>query len=359
MPTSPSLTLLDLAFSVLVENDRPLTAEEISAVAGEAGYWASPEEIQYELDSYLLNCPYQSPIIPVGNTHYGLLERLNPSPAASISVRAAIGLAAVILLVVVGLWRILPAGRDTIPSAPRDRASPPASSQTNPPVADSALPASQVDAAWWSANAINQLNDDTQRIARKFLSNPFNTCGPAVLAVITNYWRAQAESSAERVTPGEVIKSARNQLGYFYPPYNSGLLDFKGLRAIGGLYGLSQAFPDSHRSLMTVEELLARVQAGEPAIVGMRYHYQGPERLYLPSGGSGGYNHFVIVFEALQENGQTSLRVFNPHPGYYLTGDEQAAPGLLTLEEFVQSWTINDGSEHSDYGYAGFFRLDP
>jgi len=358
MNTSPILTTLDLAYSVLVEMDCPLSAEDIAWVAGEAGYEVSPEEIRLELDGYIELCGPEATIVQIGRRQYGLLEHLAPEVAppragfSYTSLLAGVGLAVVVLVLLGALLRFLPL---QAAEAPAPQAEQPQVEVL--PEAGAPQPFVPTDLAWWQANAANQLNDETQRIAARFLSNPYNTCGPAVLAVMANYLRDRAGLQGERVTAGEIIKAARNKLGFFIPPYNSGLLDYKGLRSIGGLFGLVQTYPQGSRSLITLDDLLARVRAGEPAILGMRYHYQGPERLYLPAGGSGVYNHFVILIEAAEQDGQTLLRVFNPHPGYYLYDDASAAPVLMSLEEFTASWALNDGSEFSEMGHAAFFGL--
>ncbi len=357
MNTTSSLTTLDLAYSVLVEMDCPLSAEEIAMVAGEAGYAVSPDEICGELDDYIELCGPEATIVQFRRGEYGLLEHLYPEKPARaglsyLSIFVAIALAVVGLLLFNTLLRALPAQRAGEP-APRVEQP---QVESRPEAA--APPAAPLDLSWWQANAVNQLNAETQRIALRFLSNSYNTCGPAVLAVMANHLRDRAGLAAERVTAGEIIKAARNKLGFFIPPYNSGLLDFKGLRSIGGLFGLVQTYPEG-RSLMSLEDLLDRVRAGEAAILGMRYHYQGPDRLYLPAGGSGTYNHFVILIEALEQDGETLLRVFNPHPGYYLSDDAQAAPVLMSLEEFTASWALNDGSEYAGLGHAAFYSLAP
>lgn len=368
MDAFPTPSILDLAYSVLVDFNRPLSAKEIAELARQAGYFVSPEEVQFELDCYIQERGFEAPILQIGRERYCLLEAnslpetddftdepTTGSTPLSFYVIAGMGFFIAVFFVISLLTRIVPG---QIAENPPVSVEIPLEGE-NIPQAEAPAPAAPIDLNWWNTNAINQMNMETQRIASKFLSNRYNTCGPAVLAMMANYYRSLIEGNTEKVTAGELIKAARNKLGYFYPPYNSGLLNFKGLRAIGGLVGLEQTYPQDGRALISIEDLLARVQAGEPAVVGMRYAYQGADKLYLPAGGSDNYNHFVILIAAFEDEGGLKLHVFNPHPGYSMTDDSQAVPSVMSLDEFVGSWALNDGSEYSNYGHAAFYRLNP
>jgi uncharacterized protein (UPF0333 family) len=209
---------------------------------------------------------------------------------------------------------------------------------------------------WWTSNAINQINAQTQEAARQYLSNYYNTCGPTVVAMLTNYYRAQTKKTKDQITPADVLHDARSKLGYYTPPYNSGLLEFHNLRDLFGLYGIVQAYPDGD-AWISFNDLVERVRKGNPAVVGMRYSYQGEDAQYLPSGGSGLYDHFVIVFSTAEENGKGFFWLFNPHPGKYLDEDSQAVPVKIGFDEFKRSWQLNDGSRKSEYGPAAFYRV--
>ncbi|RPI81469.1 MAG: hypothetical protein EHM41_20595 [Chloroflexi bacterium] len=211
-----------------------------------------------------------------------------------------------------------------------------------------------IDPAWWASNAVNQINLDTQSVSRVFLNNYYNTCGPAALSMVVSFYRSQPGGDGSRVTPADVLRDARSQLGFFIPPYNSGLLDFNNLSLLAGLYGLTPQNPGSSGYLLTLEDLLQGVRQGTPAIVGMRYGYSNG--LYVPMGSSGIYNHFVSVFGTQQVDGQEYLLVLNNHPGKYLVDDANVQPELMSLDQFLQSWLLNDGSEYQNYGHAAFYK---
>jgi hypothetical protein len=228
--------------------------------------------------------------------------------------------------------------------------------QLNMPLSAAAEPValSFSEDTWWFSNIVNQMNAETQAVARGYLSNYYNTCGPAVVAMLASYYLEKSEVGGGPITTAVVMHDARNKLEYYTPPYNSGLLEFKHLRAMLQLYGLDQVYPDGNSSLMAIEELLERVRQGQPAIAGMRYRYQD-DWGYRPSGGRGLYNHFVVVFGVEQVDGQDYLWVANTHPGKYLTSDTEAAPVRMSVDEFWQSWALKDGSENESYGHAAFY----
>jgi hypothetical protein len=105
-----------------------------------------------------------------------------------------------------------------------------------------------------------------------------------------------------------------------------------------GLYGLVQASPDGGSSVMSLDELLGGLRQGNPAIAGMRYAYQNDLR-YMPAGGRGLYNHFVIVYQLDQADGQERLWVMNPHRQVSATA---CHPEPMSVEQFKRSWAFNN-----------------
>lgn len=343
-------TLLDVVYAVLEGSDQPLTPYEIEAVAVGAGYdvsaWEAVDEIEAHLDAF---GPH-SPFVQVGRQRYWLLpgpESFNQSSALFDLFQFLV--VAMVLVAIAGLgWLVLSA--NPLPAQPEVAA----------PLLVEAVPAPQPslikDPAWWAEHAVNQLNLDTQEVSRAYLSNYYNTCGPAAISMVVTFYRSRPAGDGDRVTPADVLRDARSQLGYFEPPYNSGLMTFENLEALAALYGLRQANPDGRGDLLSLDDLLNGVRQGQPAIAGMRYGYSN--NLYLPAGGSGIYNHFIVVFGTQQVDGAEHLLVLNNHPGKYLVDDAEVRPELMSLDQFRQSWLLNDGSEDQDLGHAAFFVPD-
>jgi hypothetical protein len=381
-----SPTLIELAYE-LISTQGPLSVEEIAALAFELGYQVAGWEFQAEIEEHMLSFGEDSPFVPVGYDQYGLWEEgtwdepsslppphypqtdtlppppyLKPDTHAPLEFifPAAIAVAIILALALAIFAAGGPSGKmtrtanavflpTTVVNSDALQLVIPAAAAAEPLQATVSL-----DPTWWFGNTTNQMNEATQAIARQYLSNYYNTCGPAVVAMLATFILGQREEGGGPVTTALVMQAAREQLGYYVPPYNSGLLTFKHLRAMLELYGIHHAYPEGEGSLLKIEELLERVRQGQPAIAGMRYAYQG-DWMYRPSGGSGLYNHFVIVFAIEQQDGQEYLWVANTHPGKYLTSDSEAAPTRMSIDEFWQSWAIKDGSENSDYGHAVFY----
>lgn len=355
-----AITTLDVVYAVLEGSDRPLTPYEIEAVAGEAGYdvsaWEAADEIEAHLDSF----GYESPFIQVGRQKYWLYfepdngEQLMTDPSIYHKWMAAV----MVLMVAALVWLTLSSASlqiqyDISVSQPVD-AAPVPGEVTNPEPPSVSVSPIAIDPAWWASNAVNQINLDTQSVSRSYLSNYYNTCGPAALSMVISFFRSQPGGYGSRVTPADVLREARSQLGFFIPPYNSGLLDFNNLSLIAGLYGLTPQNPGNSGYLLTLEDLLQEVRQGTPAIVGMRYGYSNG--LYVPTGGSGIYNHFITVFGTQQVDGVEYLLVLNNHPGKYLVEDANVQPELMSLDQFMLSWLLNDGSEYQNYGHAAFYK---
>jgi hypothetical protein len=379
MSSETTVTILEVVHEVLSWSEQPLSAGEIARFARQMGFELDSWEVKTEIEADLQEWGSNSPFTRIGPARYGLFAGSSASagPAPNpLSPQSLISWLVVLALLALTLYTFN-AASTTIASAlvPEEEGNIVAAAPAT--VVDDLLSAmleaagggrlpvensvettlSSIDPAWWTANAVNQISADTQAVARQYLSNPYNTCGPTALALVVSYARARAGGAGERVTPADVLSDARNRLGYFIPPYNSGLLEFRHLRDIAGLYGLVHAYPPGQRELLSLEELLEQLRLGRPAIAGMRYRYQGEGARYLPAGGSGLYNHFVVVFGAEVVDGQENLWVQNPHPGKYLYNDAEAGPELMTIEQFRGSWALNDGSEYQDYGRAVFFEL--
>jgi hypothetical protein len=356
MDNGHETTLLGIAYELLGFYG-PLTVEQLAEGAADLGYQINGWEFQAEIEGHLLVHGASSPFIEVGQECYGLVDtRQEPdSPVVHLErylpAGVALALAAILALsILIGsLGRRGTANSIYLPTTLVNMLS-------LSGVALAAEPDWQVlpDTDWWFNHPINQMNPETQATSRQYLSNYYNTCGPAVVAMLVSYYRTGSSSPNAQVKTSEVLHEARSQLGYYTPPYNSGLLTFKHLRALLELYGLQQTMPADYGSLLRLDELLERVSQGQPAIVGMRYRYQGDWR-YLPAGSNGLYNHFVIVFGLEQVGGEEYLWVANPHPGKYLYEDHEAAPVRMSLAEFWGSWALLDGTENAEIGYAAFF----
>jgi hypothetical protein len=379
---SPSI--LELAYELLSSHG-PLSLEEMASAASRLGYHVAGWEFQAEIEDHLLSQGESSPFISLGYDQYGVWEEqgwvdqapLDTLPASVLTFQAgaigphasqsplefifpaSVGIAVTLAL----LLAILTGGPQgvvkrtgntiflpsTLVAGDSLQLVMPASAAVEP--LESSI---SIDPNWWFANPVNQMNADTQAVAKQYLSNYYNTCGPAVVAMLGSYLLARGEAGGGPLTTAVVMHDARNQLGYYTPPYNSGLLTFKHLRAMLELYGFHQSYPPGEASLMKIEELLDRVRQGEPAIAGLRYSYQGDWQ-FRPSGGNGLYNHFVVVFAVEQVDGNEYLWVANTHPGKYITDDGEAAPVRMSIDEFWDSWALKDGSENTNLGHAAFY----
>jgi hypothetical protein len=356
MKSYPGPTIIDVAYELLSIYG-PLTVEQAAEAAADLGYQIAGWEFQAVIEEHLLINGENSLFIEIDNSRYGLMEaQEEPHHAtAHLGRYLPVGIA-LALIAILGTSVLI--GSLSLKRALKSIYLPATlvESLTQPDIAFAAEEAvlARPDATWWFDHPINQMNTDTQSIAQQLLSNHYNTCGPAVVAMLTNYFKSGKDDNLETITPADVLKDAHNMLGYYTPPYNSGLLTFQHLRSLLELYDLEQTYPAGKDSLLSLDELLERIRRGEPAIAGMRYSYQ-ENWLYLPAGGSGLYNHFVIIF-ALEEIGEEEfLWVSNPHPGKYLYEDHQAAPIRISVDEFWQSWALKDGSEQADHGHAAFF----
>jgi hypothetical protein len=349
-------TLLEVAYELLSLYG-PLNVEQMAVAAANSGYLVSGWEFQAEIEEHLLVYGDDSPFIEVGLDKFGLAET-PPDPEVNnahleniLPAAVALSLAAILALSIMignlGFKRdvnsiYLPAA--LVGSIYKHEVAHAAETSSL------ALP----DLDWWFDHAINQMNAETQTVARQYLFNPYNTCGPAVVSLLVNYYRAKFANSGEQITTSNVIKEANHRLGFFVPPHNSGLLTLNQLHIMLEMYGLQQAYPTQNSTLMTMEELLERVRQGQPVIAGMRYSYQDGWR-YLPAGGSGLYNHFVIIVGLEQTDDQEYLWIANTHPGKYDHEDQDAVPVRVSVSEFWQSWALKDGSELADHGHAAFY----
>jgi hypothetical protein len=367
MSSFDTLSVLDIAFE-LVSSAGPLSPEQMAETARELGYEIGGREFQMEIEQHLLVNGEMSPFIKVGRKGYRVWSRNNMlssvwGEAAFPQAPKFILPAVISMALVLALFLIFLAGKSQLtshttsatvylPSIFAEGTSREPYTLSSPAVDTQSTEAP--DPSWWFSNPVNQINSDTQEVARQYLSNFYNTCGPAVVAMLASYYLANSESGGGPLTTASVMHDARSKLGYYTPPYNSGLLTFKHLRAMLQLYGFEQTYPSGDNTLLRKEDLLERVRQGQPAIAGMRYKYQGDWH-FLPSGGRGLYNHFVVVIGIEEVGGLETLWVANPHPGKYLTRDEEAAPVRMSVDDFWQSWALKDGSAYTDYGHAVFF----
>jgi hypothetical protein len=351
MSDLPPPTILDVAYDVLSRSEGPLSPHQIAMMARIEGYDVNGWDIKAEIDSDIQYLGYRSPFTQIGRDQYGIIPvnvpvgRL-PVPSSVLRPVIAVVVMLIILMLVFFAYTNIPPGAT---AATLTRSQPPAA-KAQP------QPAQPANLDWWTANAMNQMSSETQEVSRQYLSNYYNTCGPAVIAMLTTFYRSHAEKPGDRVTPAKVLRDARQELGYFTPPYNSGLLEFRNLRDLFGLYGITQIYPEGD-SWISFDDLLKRVRKGTPAVVGMRYGYQGENARYLPAGGSGIYDHFVIIFGTTEVNGKNYFWLYNSHPGKYLYEDSDAVPVKISFDEFKQSWQLNDDSEYSDYGPAAFYSM--
>lgn len=347
-------TILDFAYELL-DFYGPLTVEEMSSLAEDLGYQVSGWEFEAEIKRSVLASQGISPFVRSGSERYELLESQQQIHHPVIHLQHYLPAVVTLALLAILTLSILIGSfgnRGTVNFIYLPTTF--VASLSSPNMAIAAEPTKLVlpGKDWWFNHPSNQLNQETQAVARQLLSNPYNTCGPAVVALLASYYRSSHPDG--QVQTADVMQIAHNQLGYYMPPYNSGLLTFKHLREILKVYGLTQTYPSENRSLATLEDLLQRVRQGQPAIAGMRYRYQDDLR-YRPGGGQGLYNHFVIVFGLEQEGGEEYLWVSNPHPGKYMYEDHEAAPIRILLTEFWRSWALLDGTENANLGHAIFF----
>lgn len=349
-------TILDIVYEVLEHSGQPLTPHEIEDDAARMGYDLRAWEAAYEIEAHLEAYGPRSPFVQVGRSKYWLdTFPLRPAPPGPLPFMRWVSVIAVIVAGVF-VWLVYSgiSARHSSLSAIVQQVNA-LTGDVDPAAAEAASqPPAELGAAWWVSNAVNQLNAETQEISRDLLTNYYNTCGPAVIAMVVSYYRNQAGDASGKLSPADVLTDARAQLGYYLPPYNSGLLDFHNLDDLASYYGLQRVAPADDGALLTTAELIEAVRQGHPAIAGMRYGYNGP--LYIPRGGSGLYNHFIVVFAVQEQDGQEMLLIVNTHPGKDLVDDADARPELITIEEFEGSWLLNDGSDSANFGYAAFYQ---
>jgi hypothetical protein len=193
------------------------------------------------------------------------------------------------------------------------------------------------DPTWWARNAINQIAVETFEPASHIITNPFDTCGPATLAMVANFYRSEEQKP---VTTLGIIRAIQ-KAGYYRPPYDSGLVDYPALSAVAPGLGLKSAAPDRESGFMTFEDFLSQVRTGKPAIAAMRYHYT-PDGRYVPlTKGTAATNHFIVVFGTLIADGQEQLWVLNTHPGANLQEHNQVHPEVMDFATFQAAWMIN------------------
>jgi hypothetical protein len=354
MNNPPSSTILDVVYELLCLYG-PLTIEQMAEGAEDLGYQIAGWEFQVEIEELLLIYGDYSPIYEISQGYYGLLETQEGVSHQIVHLERYLPLGVALALVGILALSIMVGGlgqRGSENSVYLPATLVESLSQPNVAFAAESPSPALPDPDWWFNHPTNQINAETQTVARQYLSNHYNTCGPAVVALLASYYHSS--NPGTQVTTADVLNNARNQLGYYTPPYNSGLITFKHLRALLELHGLAQTHPAGSGSLMTLDEMLELIRKGQPAIVGARYRYQSDWR-YVPAGGSGLYNHFVVIFGVEQIGGEDYLWISNPHPGKYLYEDHEAAPVRISAAEFWQSWALKDNSDHADHGHAAFF----
>ncbi len=353
MEEAQTITILDVVYDVLSRSPEPLTPEQIAEAAREDGYDLDSWDVRLEIDSHLQAYGHRSPFTEIGQIQYSLLPLPVQWESPPLSLSILNPLTATVVLLISLLLAFLVVGWEK-PIVQIEVASNPAP----PPAEVEQARAAPGDPGWWSTNGQNQINPKAFEVAQQYLRNAYNTCGPAVIAMLASYYREHNQGEGGRVTTARVLRDAREKLGFYAPPYNSGLLEFSHLREMARLYGLVQVSGGGESSLMSLDDLLAGLRQGNPAIAGMRYHYVEGKR-YQPAGGRGLYNHFVVVFHVTQEDGEERLWVLNPHPGKYLTSNDDVAPEALSLAQFSESWMLNNGTEYADYGHAAFYEYRP
>jgi hypothetical protein len=193
------------------------------------------------------------------------------------------------------------------------------------------------DPTWWVRNAINQISVETFEPASEIISNPFDTCGPATLAMVANFYRTDSQ---DPITPIGIIRAIQ-KAGFYRPPYDTGLVDYPALSAVAPKFGLKRAAPDRESGFMTFEDLLSQVRTGKPAIAAMRYYYT-PDGRYVPlTKGPAATNHFIVVFGTIFADGKEQLWVFNTHPGANLQENRDARPEVMDFATFQSAWMMN------------------
>ncbi len=203
------------------------------------------------------------------------------------------------------------------------------------------------DPVWWTQNAINQIAQDTFDEAGQIVTNPFNTCGPASLAMVINFYRP---ADHPPVTTQEVMRSIQ-KAGFYNPPEDSGFLGYPALDAAAARFGIRPEAPGVIQ--LSFSDLLAGVRTGRPAIVAMRYGYT-PSGEYVPqTDGFGPTNHFVVVFGTLIADGQEAFWVLNTHPAANLREHQDARPVTLDFATFQAAWLARPEGE---VGLGVFYR---
>jgi hypothetical protein len=212
----------------------------------------------------------------------------------------------------------------------------------------------QVDPIWWNNNKLNQISPDTYALASKLLSDPYNTCGPATLAMVMNFLdHLKKPDSQQQFSIVDVMRMA-DKLGYYKPPNNDGSLGVSDLSDIASQFGFKQAYPKDGGSFLTFSDFIQQMSKGYPAIVGMRFSYDKNTGIYQPTTDPIPWNHYAIIF-GYTDDGQF-LWMLNPHPGIGLDQNADVRLQLIRPDAFRTAWTKNDGSEVSDYGEALFLK---
>ena len=213
------------------------------------------------------------------------------------------------------------------------------------------------DLLWWKFNPINQINEDTLTTSLKLLSeeDAFNTCGPATLAMVINYFADKTpEKGYRRVDPSEIMWLGYSEFGLYDRRAKDGLLGLTDILALARRYGLDQSYPPSGDTFISFDELYRGVKDGRPAIVGLNYQYL-PDGRYVPTGLNTDINHFVVIIGVAHDNyGQEAVWYINTHPGKYLTSDSDVSPEKMPLNDFKQAWGRLDPKEGTIKGYALF-----
>jgi hypothetical protein len=212
----------------------------------------------------------------------------------------------------------------------------------------------QVDPIWWNENKLNQINADTYTLASQLLSDPYNTCGPASLAMVMNFLNHLKKPDGKEQYAIVDVMHVADQLGYYKPPNNDGSLGVSDLSDIAAQFGFKQAYPKDGGSFLTYTDFLQRMKDGYPAIVGMRFGYDKTTGIYQPTTDPIPWNHYAIIF-GYTDDGQF-LWMLNPHPGIGLVQNTDVRLQLIRPDALRSSWTKNDGSEVTDYGEALFLK---
>ena len=215
-------------------------------------------------------------------------------------------------------------------------------------------PSPLVDPIWWNDHKLNQVDSKTFAYASAAIPNPYNTCGPATLALVVSYlYHLRAGDAARPVSTIDIMRMASTE-GLYDSAGGEGMLGLPDLRKIAVRFGIRQVFPKNGKMYIAFSQFTAELRKGFPAIAGMRYDYENKTGRYLPVGGQGSINHFVVVI-GFTDDGK-SLWVLNTHPGIMERKNEDVRLGVMSVDDFRSSWARNDGSSLADYGNALFLR---